>query len=55
MLFGRIKQCGSCRMCLVEIKGNENLIPACTSKIKEGMEVITNSEKLKPIEKWFYQ
>jgi bidirectional [NiFe] hydrogenase diaphorase subunit len=38
---------GSCRMCLVEIKGNENLIPACTSKIKEGMEVITNSEKLK--------
>ncbi|WP_044419564.1 bidirectional hydrogenase complex protein HoxU [Halarcobacter anaerophilus] len=38
---------GSCRMCLVEIKGNKNLIPACTSKIKEGMEVITNSEKLK--------
>ncbi len=37
---------GSCRMCLVEVKGSDKLIPACTSKIKEGMEVITNSPKL---------
>jgi len=37
---------GACRMCLVEVKGNSKLIPACTSKIKEGMEVITNSDKL---------
>ncbi|QKF83228.1 bidirectional hydrogenase complex protein HoxU [Halarcobacter ebronensis] len=37
---------GSCRICLVEVKGSKNLVPACTSKIKEGMEVITNSEKI---------
>lgn len=37
---------GSCRMCLVEVEGSNKLIPACTSKIKEGMEVITNSPKL---------
>ncbi|MGB6327977.1 MAG: bidirectional hydrogenase complex protein HoxU [Halarcobacter sp.] len=37
---------GACRMCLVEVKGNNKLIPACTSKIKDGMEVITNSPKL---------
>ena len=37
---------GSCRICLVEVKGSNKLIPACTSKIKEGMEVITNSEKI---------
>lgn len=37
---------GACRMCLVEVKGNKSLVPACTSKIKEGMEVTTNSEKL---------
>ncbi|XOB61935.1 bidirectional hydrogenase complex protein HoxU [Campylobacterota bacterium DY0563] len=37
---------GSCRMCMVEVKGAKGLIPACTSKIKEGMEVTTNSEKL---------
>ncbi|PKN14812.1 MAG: hypothetical protein CVU67_03700 [Deltaproteobacteria bacterium HGW-Deltaproteobacteria-24] len=34
---------GACRMCLVEVKGSDKLIPACTSKIKEGMEVITHS------------
>ena len=37
---------GSCRMCLVEVEGSNKLIPACTSKIKEGMEVVTDSPKL---------
>lgn len=37
---------GSCRMCLIEVEGSDKLIPACTSKIKEGMEIVTNSEKL---------
>lgn len=37
---------GACRICLVEVKGSEKLIPACTTKIKEGMEVVTNSKKL---------
>jgi len=37
---------GSCRLCLVEIKGAHELVPACTSKIKEDMEVITTSEKI---------
>ncbi len=38
---------GACRMCLVEIKGSHKLIPACTGKIKEGMEVETETESLK--------
>lgn len=37
---------GACRMCLVEVKGSSKLIPACTSKIKEGMEITTDSAKL---------
>ena len=37
---------GSCRMCLIEVEGSDKLIPACTSKIKEGMEIVTNSKKL---------
>lgn len=37
---------GSCRMCVVEIAGNNSLTPACTAKIKEDMEVTTNSPKL---------
>lgn len=37
---------GACRMCLVQIKGSDKLIPACTAKIKEGMEVITHNNKI---------
>ncbi len=37
---------GACRMCLVEVKGARKLVPACTSKIKEGMEVYTESPKI---------
>lgn len=37
---------GSCRMCIVEVKGSKELTPSCTAKIKEGMEVITTSPKI---------
>jgi len=38
---------GACRMCLVEIKGSNKLLPACVAHIHEGMEVITDSERLR--------
>lgn len=38
---------GSCRMCIVEIKGSHEPTPACTAKIKEGMEITTSSPKIK--------
>jgi predicted molibdopterin-dependent oxidoreductase YjgC len=34
---------GACRMCLVEIKGQRTLQPACTFPITEGMEVQTHT------------
>lgn len=37
---------GSCRLCVVEIKGTNRLLTACTTLIEEGMEVLTNSERL---------
>ena len=37
---------GACRMCLVEIKGSNKLLPACVSAVFEGMEVSTNTERL---------
>jgi len=37
---------GACRLCLVELKGTPKLLPACTTKVSEGMEVTTNSERL---------
>jgi bidirectional [NiFe] hydrogenase diaphorase subunit len=38
---------GACRLCLVEIKGSNKLLPACVANIHEGMEVTTNSDRLK--------
>lgn len=37
---------GACRMCLVEVKGSRRLLPACVTRVEEGMEVVTNSERL---------
>ena len=37
---------GACRLCLVEIKGSNKLLPACVATVYEGMEVTTNSERL---------
>jgi len=38
---------GACRLCLVEIKGTNKLLPACTTRVFEGMEVKTDSERLR--------
>jgi len=43
---------GACRLCLVEVKGSGRLLPACMTKVQEGMEVTTNSEKLKRYRVW---
>ncbi|MCW3997687.1 MAG: 2Fe-2S iron-sulfur cluster-binding protein [Candidatus Bathyarchaeota archaeon] len=40
-----------CRLCLVEIRGSPKLYPACTTPVTSGMEIITNSEKLKEYRK----
>ncbi|HTX77675.1 MAG TPA: 2Fe-2S iron-sulfur cluster-binding protein, partial [Terracidiphilus sp.] len=38
---------GACRLCLVEIKGSNKLQPACVTQVFEGMEVTTQSERLR--------
>ena len=40
---------GACRLCLVEVKtagGRERLVTSCLYPVEEGLEVITNSEKI---------
>jgi len=37
----------SCRLCLVEIKGKKGLMASCATKIEAGMEIITDSPKIK--------
>jgi len=38
---------GACRLCIVEITGIPKLLPACTTKVSEGMDVKTDSERLR--------
>ncbi|ABR50180.1 molybdopterin oxidoreductase Fe4S4 region [Alkaliphilus metalliredigens QYMF] len=40
----RLKPHGSCRICVVEIKGGRNLPTACCTPVGEGMEVWTESD-----------
>jgi bidirectional [NiFe] hydrogenase diaphorase subunit len=37
---------GACRLCLVEVKGSNKLLPACVTQVEEGMEVTTDTERL---------
>ncbi|HVO20877.1 MAG TPA: bidirectional hydrogenase complex protein HoxU [Anaeromyxobacter sp.] len=38
---------GACRLCLVEVKGSNKLLPACTTQAQEGMDVSTTSDRLR--------
>jgi bidirectional [NiFe] hydrogenase diaphorase subunit len=38
---------GACRLCLVEVAGSTKLLPACTTRVREGMEVRTDTERLR--------
>ncbi len=41
-----INENSSCRLCVVEIKGLRTLKNSCTVKVSEGMEVMTNTERV---------
>lgn len=43
----RLEPHSACRMCLVEVKGKKNLQTSCSTKVREGMEVFTENEKVK--------
>ena len=42
-----INEIGACRVCVVEIKGIERLVTSCNNTVKEGMEIYTNSPKVR--------
>jgi bidirectional [NiFe] hydrogenase diaphorase subunit len=41
-----LSEVGACRLCLIEVKGINKLLPVCVTKVEEGMEVYTHSERL---------
>ena len=46
-----INEIGACRLCLVEIKGARGLAAACVYPVNEGMEVYTNTPKIRQTRK----
>jgi len=42
---------GNCRVCVVEVKGARLLAASCATPVSEGMEVFTNSEKVRTARK----
>ena len=43
--FGVVNKVASCRVCMVEIKGRQNLVPSCAEAVTPGMKIITDSVK----------
>ncbi len=38
---------GACRICLVEVKGARSLVASCVQPVSEGMEILTNTERVR--------
>ncbi|MDD5940432.1 MAG: [FeFe] hydrogenase, group A [Lachnospiraceae bacterium] len=43
----KLNEIGACRLCSVEVEGEDKLIPACITKVEEGMKVTTNSMRVR--------
>ena len=46
-----INEIGACRVCMVEIAGISRLVTACNTPVTKGMEVITNSARVREARK----
>ncbi len=42
-----VNEIGACRVCVCEVKGARSLVAACVYPVNEGMEVFTNTEKVR--------
>ena len=46
-----INEIGACRICVVEVKGARSLVASCVFPVNEGMEIFTNSERVREARK----
>lgn len=46
---------GSCRICVVEVDGMKNLQASCITKVREGMNIKTNSPRVREARKVLYE
>jgi formate dehydrogenase major subunit len=45
----RLAPIGACRLCLVEIRGQNRPVPACTTMLADGMEISTHTNQLEQL------
>ena len=43
----KINEIGACRICMVDVKGARSLVTACVYPVNEGMEIFTNTERVR--------
>ncbi len=46
-----INEIAACRMCIVEVAGTDRLVPACNTAVEEGMDIQTNSPRVRKARK----
>lgn len=49
--FDKINDIGACRVCVCEVKGSDKLVAACNTAVSEGIEVYTNSPRVRAARK----
>ena len=42
-----INEIAACRICMVEVEGLERLVPACTTRVRDGMVIHTATDRVK--------
>lgn len=50
-----VHQCGSCRVCVVEVEGAKTLQASCITKVEEGMVIKTNTKKVRHTRRLLYE
>lgn len=41
----------NCRLCVVEVSGSKKLMPACSTYVTQGMEILTNTQKVRDMQR----
>ncbi|NLG53483.1 MAG: 2Fe-2S iron-sulfur cluster binding domain-containing protein [Clostridiales bacterium] len=50
-----VHEFGSCRICVVEVEGAKTLMPACITRVTDGMVVRTNTDRVRKARKVLYE
>ncbi|SHJ51101.1 NADP-reducing hydrogenase subunit HndD [Dethiosulfatibacter aminovorans DSM 17477] len=50
-----VHEIGACRLCVVEVEGVKNLMASCITKVQDGMNIKTNTQRVRNARKVMYE